>query len=287
MFNEPLHLKNIYRQIKESLSTNYDTNEADAISKILIESGLDNFRVKLISEPEFKIEQKLAEELFEKLEQLKQNKPIQYVLGETEFISLKFSVNENVLIPRPETEELVTWILEENLIDKEILDIGTGSGCIPISIKKNAPKSAQISAMDISGPALEMAKQNAKSNDVVVDFIQDDILNSQNPDKHYDIIVSNPPYVRRSEKELMSKNVLDYEPELALFVEDNDPLLFYNAIINYSVSGLKPTGLLFFEINESFGLEIVELLKKNKFSAIELKKDLSGKDRMIRAQKTP
>ena len=208
---------------------------------------------------------------------------------------MKFEVNENTLIPRPETEELVEWILNSPNIHHpspiNILDIGTGTGCIPITLKTNLPH-ANVSAIDVSEKALEVAKRNAELNKVEVIFIQDNILevkdlsklqtsNSQLP-TNFDIIVSNPPYVRNLEKQEIKKNVLDYEPHLALFVEDTDALLFYRKIAQLAIKNLSPNGLLFFEINQYLGKETVELLENLEFKNIELKKDIYGNDRMIR-----
>ena len=214
------------------------------------------------------------------IEDLKANIPIQYILGETEFYGLKFKVNEHTLIPRPETEELVLWILEHEF--NSALDIGTGSGCIPIAIKKN--KNVEISAIDVSEPALLVAKENAKTNEVKINFLKQDILKTDNLER-VDVIISNPPYVLEKEKDLILSNVLDNEPHLALFVTNENPLLFYKKIAELSYACLSKNGLLFFEINESFGIEIIELLKCIGFVDIELKKDINEKDRMLKAIK--
>ena len=217
------------------------------------------------------------------INRLKQSEPIQYVLGQTEFAGLIFKVDKRVLIPRPETEELVEWILSEIPNSKiDILDIGTGSGAIPISIKKRCPET-NIHAWDISNDALDVAKENALLNSVDINFKCVDILNYQ-PEENscFDVIISNPPYVTESEKVLMQNNVLDFEPHTALFVPNKNPLLFYKAIAEFSIKTLKKGGMLFFEINESFGNETVELLKLCGFNNIELKKDISGRDRMVK-----
>lgn len=220
---------------------------------------------------------------FRIIRELKEHKPIQYILEEADFYNLKFKVNEHVLIPRPETEELVDWIIRDNKNKSlKILDIGTGSGCIAISIKKNI-KDADVYAMDISKDALAVAKENANKNGVEINFIPDDILKPKT-DATFDIIVSNPPYVKKEESKLMNKNVLDFEPHLALFVNDQDPLLFYKAIITFAKDHLSGAGSLYFEINESYGNEMEKLLSGEGFNSI-LKKDLSGKDRMIKAQR--
>ena len=211
---------------------------------------------------------------------LKANIPIQYIIGEAEFYGLKFKVNRHTLIPRPETEELVQWILEHEFIS--LLDIGTGSGCISIAVKKN--KNVEVSAVDVSEPALLMAKENAKINEVNINFSIQDILKTDSL-KRFDLIISNPPYVLEKEKDLMLNNVLDNEPHSALFVSNENPLLFFKKIAELAYVSLSKNGLLFFEINESFGVEIVELLKHIGFVDIELKKDINDKDRMIKATK--
>lgn len=217
------------------------------------------------------------------LAELKNHKPIQYILGHTEFYGLKIRVNENVLIPRPETEEMVELILQENLSAENILDIGTGSGCIAIALKKHLPN-ATVSAIDISDEALLIAKENSILNHTLINFLQGDILNVNHSAtqqlNNFDIIVSNPPYVRQSEKNKMSKNVLNYEPHIALFVNDNDAFVFYNAIADFALTSLSPNGKLYFEINESLGSEIKKLLKAKGFKNVEIKKDMSGKDRI-------
>ena len=211
---------------------------------------------------------------------LKANIPIQYIIGEAEFYGLKFKVNEHTLIPRLETEELVQWILEHEFTS--LLDIGTGSGCISIAVKKN--KNVEISAIDVSGPALLMAKENARINEVDINFSVQDILTTDSL-MRVDVIISNPPYVLEKEKDLMLNNVLDNEPHSALFVSNENPLLFYKKIAELAYVSLSKNGLLFFEINESFGVEIVELLKCIGFVDIELKKDINEKDRMLKAIK--
>ena len=209
---------------------------------------------------------------------IKKNIPIQYVLGETHFYNLKFNVNSSTLIPRPETEELVRYILSHNF--SSVLDIGTGSGCIAISIAKNS--NASIDAIDNSKEALEIAKSNAILNSVDVNFMFNDVFGFS-VIKKYDLIVSNPPYVLNSEKKYMCQNVIDYEPHNALFVEDSNPLIFYEKIALIASKNLNSNGLLFFEINEKFGEQIIDLLLKLNFVDIELKKDINGRDRIIKS----
>ena len=226
--------------------------------------------------------------VFEKaLLRLKKQEPIQYILGTTEFYGLTFKVNKNTLIPRPETEELVDWVLS-NLHDKdrvlEILDIGTGSGCIAISIAKNIP-TARVSGLDISEKTLEVAQGNAVKNQVLVSFFKKDILETTAFKDKYDVMVSNPPYVRQLEKKAMKANVLDYEPGLALFVPNEDPLLFYRKIAQLAMVSLQTRGWLYFEINEYLSKEMDVLLKDIGFANIEIKKDFREVPRMIKCQK--
>ena len=209
---------------------------------------------------------------------IKQNIPIQYILGEAHFYDLKFKVNSSTLIPRGETEELVQYILLHDFIS--VLEIGTGSGCIAVSIAKNS--NAKITAIDNSIGALEIAKSNAVLNSVEINFQLRDVFNFSEI-KKYDLIVSNPPYVLDSEKKLMDKNVLDYEPHNALFVSDDDPLAYYKEIAKIATNNLNKNGLLFFEINEKYSNQIIELLSNLNFVDIELKKDINGRDRIIKS----
>ena len=205
--------------------------------------------------------------------------PLQYILGECEFYGLSLKVSPSCLIPRPETEELVHWILQHNFT--KALDIGTGSACIPIALAKH--KEAQITALDISSDALSIARENAKKNTVDIHFIEHNIFNDIDLKTSFDLIVSNPPYVLESEKTLMNNNVLDYEPHLALFVSDNDALIYYKRIIAFSKVHLQREGLLFLEINEQKSVEIKDLLENNGFENVLIKKDMQGKNRMVKA----
>ncbi|OCX53426.1 protein-(glutamine-N5) methyltransferase, release factor-specific [Mucilaginibacter sp. PPCGB 2223] len=278
----------------------YNADELNTV-KYLVLSDLFNLskaQLRAFTDRELNNEQwQLLEQI---IAELKTGKPVQYVLGHTEFYGLPFKVNSSVLIPRPETEELVEWILSESKKlkiksqnDLHILDIGTGSGCIPITLKKYLPD-ADVNGLDISPAALKTAQLNAQLNEVDVKFIEGDILNPNmarsNSSKTggfelYDIIVSNPPYVTEHEKGEMKDNVLSFEPHLALFVPDNDPLVFYTAIADFALKKLQPGGLLFFEINENLGKQTVEILYHKLLKNIELRKDMRGKDRMIKAQK--
>ncbi|OPZ11677.1 MAG: Release factor glutamine methyltransferase [Bacteroidetes bacterium ADurb.BinA261] len=222
--------------------------------------------------------------IIEIVSRLRNHEPIQYILGKAEFYNLQLQVNPAVLIPRPETEELIDWILSEKKSFRYILDIGTGSGCIAIALAKNISKS-EVDAWDISLAALKTANVNAKNNNVRINFNQVDILNDEMEYKTYDLIVSNPPYIAESEKQAIEPNVLDFEPHLALFVPDSDPLIFYRKIADLAIKLLIPGGELFFEINRAKGSDIVSLLTQKGFTGVQLRKDLSGNERMIKAVK--
>ena len=244
-------------------------------------------RVDLALKPDFEIDELEIQKWKNIIDQLQLQKPIQYILGETEFYGLRFKVNSSVLIPRPETEELVDWILKNNSNKSKqlrILDIGTGSGCIPITLARNLNNS-EVSAVDISRDALKVAEVNAEINKVKVNFIEMDILKTTKLSERYDIIVSNPPYVRELEKQKMHKNVLEFEPHIALFVEDEDPLLFYLKITQLASKSLSEGGQLYFEINQYLGERMVQLLSDYKFRDIEIRKDIFGNDRMIFGRK--
>lgn len=275
-----------------NLSLVYDSREAASLAWLSISHVCKLERAEYLNLKDTEVPTDKKQSLLKILEELKTGKPLQYVIGETEFYGLTFKVNPSVLIPRPETEELVEWILSDlrkpkiSIEGLKIIDIGTGSGCIPISLKKNLPE-AQLYALDISTEALGVSKQNAALNQTMVNFIQADILNllnKQPSDEKFGIIVSNPPYVTDAEKKQMLPNVLQHEPHLALFVPDNDPLIFYKAIADFAIKHLDTTGSLYLEINENLGEETVQLLKQMGFKNIELRQDLSGKDRMIRSQ---
>ena len=210
--------------------------------------------------------------------QLKKNKPIQYILEECVFFDLKFKINSSVLIPRPETEELVKWILKDEF--KSMVDIGTGSGCIAISIAKN--KNVNTHAIDISNASIQLAKKNAEFHGVNINFLNIDIL-TENINNKVDIVVSNPPYVLKKEKKHMNKNVIDYEPEIAIFVDDNNPFVFYKIIAKKAKKILNRNGKIYFEINESYSAEVIKILKYYGYVNIKLKKDINDRDRMIKA----
>ncbi|MCL5128501.1 peptide chain release factor N(5)-glutamine methyltransferase [Algibacter sp. L4_22] len=280
-----MKLKDIKNKFHQELDNLFPLEEVDSFFYMLIEAYYKISRLNLAMDSSLEVENEAL--ILDALQLLKDQKPIQYILGETEFYGLEFKVNENTLIPRPETEELVNWVLKmKSKTEKiNILDIGTGSGCIAISIAKHLPN-ANVYALDVSIGALEMAKQNAELNEVEIKFINQDILSVCNSkfDKNFkfNIIVSNPPYVRNKEKQLMQPNVLENEPHLALFVDDEDPLKFYKAITEFAVKNLTEKGVLFFEINEYLGSEMIQLLKSNNFKNIQLKQDVFKKDRMIK-----
>lgn len=288
----------------------YGSDEANALIMILLEHYFNIDRMKIALEPDLRLSESELLTLHFAVKELLKNKPVQYIIGETEFCGMKFCVNENVLIPRPETEEMVKslelkvkgylyspsfrpdierreMVAEKSPANISILDIGTGSGCIAISLAKLLEDSA-VTAVDVSEKALEVAKKNAEANEVSVTFIKDDILNPQNRDLlngQFDIIVSNPPYVCESEKSEMRANVLDYEPSTALFVSDNDPLIFYRKILEFAQKALKPSGQIWFEINEKFGKEIKNLCLEKGFKNVEIIRDFRGGERVVRIKK--
>lgn len=287
-----MKLKAILELFHTDLDATYGKNEVQSFFSLLMEHHLDLKPIVLVLNPELTISDENCIVFNDALNRLKQEEPIQYIIGKTEFFGLPFKVNPHTLIPRPETEELVDWIIKQPAIynqQRNLLDIGTGTGCIAISIAKQLLKT-KIFALDVSEEALKIAKQNAKQNDVNIHFLKVDILNKAHwnlefKDLEFDIMVSNPPYVRELEKLKMKDNVLKHEPELALFVDDNDPLIFYKTICEFAQQHLKSGGMLFFEINQYLGDEMLQLLKTYLFKNIELKKDMFGNDRMIKAVK--
>lgn len=277
-------MQDILQNIRKSLSGFYPDNEISGLVRLLIEHVTKSSMPALLSDKNTKITSEEILKIDKIVERLQRFEPIQYILGETEFYGLPFTVNQDVLIPRPETEELVELILNENKESKpRILDIGTGSGCIAVSLQKHIHESS-VTAWDISEKALAVAALNSKSNSVNVTFNQVDILSDYPINHSFDIIVSNPPYVLDSEKTDMHANVLEYEPHTALFVADNNPLLFYNRIADVAIQLLTDGGKLYFEINRAKGQETIKMLENKKFSEIRLIKDISGNDRMVRAQ---
>ena len=281
-----MKIKEYRTQFIDLLTPIYDAGEAESFFYLILEEKQKLKRIDLALQPDLLFSEEEIVVWNSILEELKKEIPIQYLLGSTSFYGLDFEVNPNVLIPRPETEELVEWIIRNNskiekFKDLKILDIGTGSGCIAISLAKNLPN-ATVSAIDVSEKALATAKKNAQNNSVNVSFINQNILQTEDLKQQFDIIVSNPPYVRNLEKEEIKKNVLDNEPHLALFVEDEDALIFYKKIAQLAHKNLTANGMLFFEINQYLGPETVALLEELQFKDIELRKDMYGNDRMIR-----
>ena len=270
-------LADFKNKMKSTLSSIYESDELNSIFYLLSEEFLQIPRSKILLADEIELDSKKQILLLDTLDRLTKNEPVQYVLGKATFMDIEFKVNSSVLIPRPETEELVRLMLKEDLDGKKILDIGTGSGCIAISLAKALPN-AKVSALDISEEALKVARENAKLNNVDINFINADIL-SYKSDKKYDIIVSNPPYVFESQRKHMSKNVLDYEPELALFVKNDDPLKFYKAILEFAKNSLNENGKIYFEINENSNNEIKDLAYDYDYSKVDFSKDMFGKNR--------
>jgi len=261
------------------LSSIYEMDELNSIFNLLAEDYLKIPRSKILLADEIDLNESNQNLFSSALERLKTHMPIQYVLGKTTFMNLEFKVNSSVLIPRPETEELVRLMLKEDLDGKEVLDIGTGSGCIAISLTKNL-HNAKVSALDISKDALEVALENAELNNVNIEFIHADIFEYQS-DKKYDVIVSNPPYVLESEKMLMKQNVLNYEPEIALFVDDINALKYYESIIKFSLNNLNSQGQIFFETNENYKDELNKLAQNYEYNIIEFKLDINDKNRFL------
>jgi len=283
-----MKIKEYRTRFIQELTSLYDAGEIESFFYLILENKQNKKRIDLALNPDLEFTKDEVQSWDAILEQLKSEIPIQYILGETSFFGLDFEVNSNVLIPRPETEELVDWIIKEDSKFQrskvsKILDIGTGSGCIAISLAKNIPN-AKVFAIDVSEGALATAKKNAEQNRVEVTFLQKNILETADLEQQFDVIVSNPPYVRHLEKQEIKSNVLDHEPHLALFVQDHDALLFYRKIAELAQKNLAPNGKLYFEINQYLGKEMIELLEKLDFKNIELRKDIYGNDRMTKSE---
>ena len=279
-----MKLKDLKIDFITKLSVTYQKEEVLSFFKILCEEYLNITPTKLLLVGEELINKEQLDMFSKVIIRLLNEEPIQYILNTTSFYGLDFICTPSALIPRPETEELVDWILKSEKNKISILDIGTGTGCIPISLAKNNTVYT-VSALEISDAALELAKDNAQKNEVDISFISADIF-SYTSDKKYDLIVSNPPYVRNLEKIKIQNNVLNFEPPLALFVDDDDPLVFYRAILEFAKSNLSEKGSVYFEINENLFNEMESLLASYRFSEIELKKDVFGKYRFIRGLKS-
>lgn len=290
----------IYKQFVEQLKTVYDERESENIADWIFEIIANNKRSDRILDKQKQFSDSIIQQLNVSLQQLLAHKPVQYVVGETWFYKMKFFVNEYVLIPRPETEELVEWVVDEirnkeleirnkKVTELAILDIGTGSGCIAIALKKELPD-AEVFAIDVSEGALAVAKQNAQNQNVRIDFMQFDFLDEKSWTSlpSFNIIISNPPYIPENEKKKLAKNVIDNEPHLALFVPDNDPFIFYRKIASFSVQHLNETGKVFVEVHEDYAREVQQIFADENFET-EIKKDIYGRERMVKAnrQKNP
>ena len=274
--------RNIMRQSLQSL---YDTREINNITDCVLEHLLHTDRTHLLMERSSVLSESVHQQIEAIAMRLHSGEPLQYILGTAPFYGMDLHVSPAVLIPRPETEELVEWILSENdMSPRRVLDMGTGSGCIALALAQNRP-SWSVEAIDISNEALDLARKNADENGIKVDFRQQDILQIPSQQEIYDIIVSNPPYITPSEKKQMHCNVLDFEPHLALFVPEDDPLLFYRAIARFASTVLKPGGQLYFEINRQFGQETLNMIQQESTLQPTLRKDISQNDRMIMAVK--
>jgi release factor glutamine methyltransferase len=268
----------------DSLDSLYDKQEIESIFTYIIAVLLNYSKIEIHQNLYKSIDKQIQKKILEYLARLVKMEPLQYILGFTEFYDLKLSVDKRVLIPRPETEFLVDLIIKENN-KKEgltIMDLCTGSGCIAIALSKKL-KNAEVFALDFSEDALDVANKNAFDNKAKVNFIRDDLLSLTGEYLHFDLIVSNPPYVRDSEKKLMKPNVLNYEPASALFVPDNDPLKFYLALAKFGIKYLTPAGIIYAEINENLGNDLIELFKQKTYSNVTIRKDLNDKNRYLTA----
>lgn len=279
-------LSEIKKLFKKSLNSLYPKEEIESIFIYAAEDTLNYSKLDLHQNLYKNIQPEAEKKILQILSRLKKGEPIQYITGTAEFYELNFIVDPRVLIPRQETEMLVDILLKENANNKSpgILDLCTGSGCIAIALSKNLPL-ANVSATDFSVNALELAKINASNNNCEVEFIMDDILNPESSYKNFDIIVSNPPYVRNSEKQFMHANVLNFEPVDALFVEDSDPLIFYRSIALFAQKNLNSSGQLYLEINEKLGKETKKLIENSGFTETRILKDLENKNRFVIAKK--
>lgn len=291
-----MKLKDLQKIFHKELDAIYGPEEVFSFFFICLESFYNISRLQLATDPELSITKEEQTPIFEALEQLKQQKPIQYIIGQAPFFGLPFKVNSNTLIPRAETEEIVDQIVKETIREIglgnlkapiHMLDIGTGSGCIAVTLAKQLPE-AEVHAIDVSKEALKVAEDNAKLNEAKVNFIEADILETKTLEgvSKLDVIVSNPPYVREMEKKQMRANVLEHEPHLALFVEDENPLIFYKAITEFAEQNLKPNGSLYLEINEYLANEMMGLVLGYKFEDVRVKKDMFGKYRLLTATKS-
>ena len=275
----------IKKYLFKSLKDLYPSSEIDHIFFLILFKVMKWKKIDFILNKHEIPEEELLNYLNQVIPKLKQNIPIQHILGFVSFYDLELKVNKDVLIPRPETEELVYKVISElSFTDKSLLDIGTGSGCIPLAVKNKCPELVCV-GIDVSALAIAVAKENADSLGLEVDFVQQDVFSLPFISTVVDVIVSNPPYIPKMEIDSMSPNVLDYEPHSALFVEDDNPLLFYQQIAKIGRDILNKNGKIYFEIHENFGDQVVNLLTNLNYSNISLCKDLQGKDRIVKASK--
>ncbi|SMP23223.1 release factor glutamine methyltransferase [Muriicola jejuensis] len=282
-----LLLKEIRHIFHKELDRQYGRQEVEHFFHHFVEHYLDQPRFVLVLHPNWSLSKDEEGTFFRGLAALKQGQPLHYIVGSKVFMDLKFRLNEHVLIPRPETEEMVRHIIEHHRNDPprlRIMDLGTGSGCIAISLAKYLPQ-AEVSAIDISGKALRLASENAWENKVRVNFSEMDMTKMELEEDSYEVIVSNPPYVMEKEKAGMQSHVKDAEPALALFVPDERPLLFYEYIAKVAQKGLTDGGSLYLEINRQFGEEVKKLLEDSGFTKVEVIPDMHGHDRIVRAKK--
>lgn len=278
-------MQSVRHQIEKELSDFYPQGELKVLVRMLLQQVAGWSLVDMLTHNDLTLTAAQQMQIADAVERLKRYEPIQYILGAAEFDGMSLVVDARALIPRPETEELVLLLAETLSPDASVLDIGTGSGCIAVALARRLPQ-AQVSAYDVSPDALALAAENARNQGVKIDFRQVDILHDAPADAPvFDAIVSNPPYVTDSERASMEANVLDYEPALALFVPDDDPLLFYRAIADFAWTHLSIGGRLFFEINHRFGAEIVMMLRHKGFANCAVQHDAFGKERFVVAQK--
>lgn len=281
-------LAHVRKHIQQMLSETFpDEQERNVLTSMILQRITGLSKTEIAIQPDFRVNESDIVWLKNALEDLNDHRPVQYVIGYEEFYGLKFNVDKHVLIPRPETEELVKWVLDDHATSKSslsVIDFGTGSGCIAVSLKHKRPDWS-VSGLDKSVEALKVAQFNGLQNRVEVDFLENDLLDFKPMSVKFDLVVSNPPYIRNSEKRLMQKNVLEFEPEMALFVEDEDPLIFYRVIAEISMTLLHENGCIYFEINEAFGNETAQMLKEYGYRDVELREDLFGKPRMVKAIK--
>lgn len=286
----PMEWNDYYRHYIKELQGIYPLEEASAIAALVFENKAAMPRTGILKSGNEPVSGSLKKKLDDALQELMRHKPVQHIVGEAWFYHLKLTVNEHVLIPRPETEELVQWIIDDNANRKEnfsILDIGTGSGCIPIALKKKLPL-ANVVSLDISNDALDTAKQNAATNRAVIEFLLLDFLSEKEWQRlpMFDLIVSNPPYIPLNEKGKLDRNVTGYEPHTALFVPENNPLVFYEAINSFATTHLTPDGKIYVETHEDYARETAAVFSKQ-FKTAELKKDINGKERMVKVIQCP